>query len=189
MKIIVRKMPDMVLDKSFEQLNGKYETCFNGNAMETFMKSVEMSKDSDCLNMEDDIILCDNFLEEVNKWVRKYPNKVITFFTLKDVKTTSEMNGKSFCMNQCVYMPKWFNYGLIKFYPYWKSTKRGIENPTGYDYMMADMMATLNEKYILVVPCLVQHMEMKSRINPKRSSKRQTKHFKGEKSSGIKGDN
>ena len=178
MKIIVRKMPDMILDKSFDQLEGKYETCFNGNAMETFMKSVEMSKDEDCLNMEDDIILCENFLEEVKKVIAEHPNQVISFFTLKDVKETTEMNGRSFCMNQCVYMPKWFNRGLLKYYPYWKNTKRGVDNPTGYDYMMGDMLAMLNQKYILSIPCLVQHMEMKSRINPRRSSKRQTKHFK-----------
>ena len=58
MKIIVRKMPDMVLDKSFEQIEGMYETCFNGKAMETFLKSIEMSQNEDCLNLEDDIILC-----------------------------------------------------------------------------------------------------------------------------------
>ena len=68
---------------------------------------------------------------------------------------------------------------LIKYYPIWKESKRGIENPTGYDYMMGDLLGMIGENYILSYPCLVQHMEMKSRINPKRSSKRQTKNFKG----------
>lgn len=180
MKIIVRKMPNMVLDKSFEQLNGNYEVCYSGNAMQTFMKSIEMSKNDDCLNMEDDIILCDNFLEEVNKAIAKHPNKLITFFTLKNVDETKEMDGRTFCMNQCVYMPKWFNKMLLKYSDIWMNTKRGKENPTGYDYMMADMMSKLKEKYIISIPCLVQHMDMKSRINPRRSSKRQTKHFKGD---------
>ena len=180
MKIIVRKMPDMVLDKSFEQIEGMYETCFNGKAMETFMKSIEMSQNEDCLNLEDDIILCDDFMNEVNKVVTKYPDKVISFFTLKDVKKTTEMSGRTFCMNQCVYMPKWFNKILLDYYPRWKQTERGKANPTGYDYMMGDLLSLLGVKYILSVPCLVQHMEMKSRINPKRSSKRQTKNFKGE---------
>lgn len=169
-------MPNMVLDKSFEQLNGLYETCYNGNAMETFLKSLV---EDDVLNMEDDIILCSNFLEEVNKWISKYPYKVITFFTLKDISKSQEMIGRTFCMAQCVYIPKWFNKCLIKYYDYWKKTKKGIENPTGLDYMVADMMTLMNEKYILVSPCLVQHMEMKSRINPRRSTKRQAKYFKG----------
>lgn len=180
MKIIVRKMPNMVLDKSFDQLNSNYETCYGGNAMQTFMKSVEMSQDDDCLNMEDDIILCDGFLEEANKVIEKYPKRLITFFTLKNVEETKEMNGRTFCMNQCVYMPKWFNQALLSYGDLWMSTKRGRDNPTGYDYMMADMMSKLGEKYIISVPCLVQHMEMKSRISTKRSSKRQTKHFKGD---------
>lgn len=180
MKLIVRKMPDMVLNESFNQISGLYETCFNGNAMETFMKSVEMSKDDNCLNMEDDIILCSNFLQEAKKYIDEHPNKVISFFTLKNVNDTTWMNGRTFCMNQCVYMPKWFNKLLIPYYQKWKNTKRGLENPTGYDYMMADLLSELKENYLLVVPCLVQHMEMKSRINPRRSSKRQTKKFKGE---------
>ena len=180
MKIIVRKMPDMVLNNSFNQIEGIYETCFNGNAMETFMKSIDMSQDEDCLNLEDDIILCDNFIDEINRAVKAFPNKVITFFTLKNVKETSQMAGKTFCMNQCVYMPKWFNRLLKKYYPKWIRTERGKANPTGYDYMMGDLLSMLGEKYVLYVPCLVQHMEMKSRINPKRSSKRQTKMFKGD---------
>lgn len=180
MKIIVRKMPDMVLDKSFKQIEGMYETCYNGNAMETFLKSLEMSQDDDCLNLEDDIILCDDFIDEITKVISKHPKSVITFFTLKDVKETTAMAGRTFCMNQCVYMPKWFNKILLDYYPKWKHTERGKANPTGYDYMMGDLLSILGEKYILSVPCLVQHMEMKSRINPKRSSKRQTKNFKGD---------
>ena len=180
MKIIVRKMPNMILDKSFEQINGLYETCYNGNAMDTFMKSIEMSIYEDCLNLEDDIILCKDFLDEVKKVIEKYPNKLISFFTLKDVKETKIMKGRTFCMNQCVYMPKWFNKLLIKFYPYWIKTEKGLKNQTAYDYMMGDLLSMIGEDYVLSVPCLVQHKEMKSRINPKRSSKRQTKQFKGE---------
>lgn len=180
MKIIVRKMPEMVLDKSFKQIEGMYETCYNGKAMETFMKSIELSVEDDCLNMEDDIILCKDFLNEVNKVIEKHPNKVISFFTLKNVEETKEMSGRTFCMNQCVYMPKWFNKLLKEYYNVWIKSKRGIENPTGYDYMMADLLSKVKENYILSIPCLVQHIEMKSRINSKRSSKRQTKRFKGE---------
>lgn len=116
MKIIIRKMPNMILDKSFEQLNGKYEICYNGDAMSTFLKSIENSQDCNCLNLEDDIILCDNFIEKINQIVEKYPNKIITFFTLKKRPMGINIeNGKTFCMNQCVYMPKWFNKMLLNY--------------------------------------------------------------------------
>ena len=178
MKIIVRKMPEMVLDKSFEQLNDNYETCFAGNAMETFMKSVEMSQDDDCLNMEDDIILCDNFLEKVNKIIARHPDKMITFFTLKNRPMGENIeDGRNFCMAQCVYMPKWLNVALKKYASIWLISKRGKENPTGNDYMVADLLSSIKQTYILYQPSLVQHMEMKSRIDPKRSSKRQAKTF------------
>lgn len=178
MKIIVRKMPNMILDKTFNQIEGLYETCFNGDAMETFLKSVEMSQGQDCLNLEDDIILCNNFLNEINNVIKKYPDKVISFFTLKKVDTTTEMSGRTFCMAQCMYLPSWINNLLYTYYDKWKNTKRGIENPTGLDLMIADLLSEKKQTYILSLPCLVQHMEMKSRIDPRRSTKRQTKYFK-----------
>lgn len=153
--------------------------------METFLKSVELTQDYDCLNMEDDIILCDNFLDEVNKVVKKYPKKMISFFTLKDRPLGENIeSGNKFCMFQCVYIPKWLNNKIKDFYKIWINTKKGIENPTGCDYMVADLLGKLKEDYILYIPCLVQHMEMKSRISPRRSTKRQTKYFKGEMKNG-----
>lgn len=171
-------MPQMVLDKSFEQIEGKYETCYAGNAMETFMKSIEMSKDSDCLNLEDDIVLCDNFLKKVEAVINRHPNKVITFFTLKNRPMGENIeSGRTFCMNQCVYMPKWFNQMLLKYQPIWMLSERGKANPTGYDYLMGDLLSQIGQTYILYQPSLVQHMEMKSRITPTRSTKRQSKTF------------
>ena len=168
----------MVLDKSFNQLSGQYQVCFAGNAMETFMKSVEMSQDDDCLNLEDDIILCDNFLERVNKVIARHPDKAITFFTLKNRPMGENIEkGGNFCMAQCVYMPKWLNVALKKYVDIWLMSKRGKENPTGNDYMVADLLASLKKSYILYQPSLVQHMDMKSRIDPRRSTKRQSKTF------------
>lgn len=178
MKIIVRKMPDMVLDKSFNQLNGDYETCFAGNAMETFMKSVKLSENDNCLNMEDDIILCNDFLKKVQAVIDKYPNKVISFFTLKNRPNGENFEkGRTFCMNQCVYMPAWFNKMLLEYYPIWLQTEKGKQPGYAYDYMMGDLLSLIDEDYILYQPSLVQHLEMKSRIDKKRSSKRQSKTF------------
>ncbi len=73
-------MPDMVLHETFKQIEGQYQTCFAGNAMETFLKSCEMSKDEDSLNMEDDIILTENFLAKVMEQVNMTPAMFISFF-------------------------------------------------------------------------------------------------------------
>lgn len=168
----------MVLDKSFEQLEGRYQTCFSGNAMETFLESVKMSQDDDCLNLEDDIILCNDFLKRVKAVIDRHPDKVITFFTLKDRPMGENIeSGRTFCMNQCVYMPKWFNQTLLRYSDTWLASERGKKNPTAYDYMMGDMLNKIGQTYILYQPSLVQHMEMKSRIAPRRSTKRQSKTF------------
>lgn len=172
-------MPDMVLHESFKQIEGQYETCFAGNAMETFLKSCEMSQDNDCLNIEDDVILTDNFLEKVKEQVALAPAIVIQFFTLKkSITKTTMISAKTFCMNQCVYQPAWLNKALLSYYPIWKETERGKKNPTAYDFLIGDYLASKGMYYIISQPSLVQHMEMKSRINPKRSTKRQSKTFK-----------
>ena len=48
------------------------------------------------------------------------------------------------------------------------------DDPTGYDIMMADFFKMHKVKYWNVVPNLVDHKVMKSRIDPRRSSKRQS---------------
>ena len=172
-------MPDMVLHETFKQIEGQYQTCFAGNAMETFLKSCEMSKDEDSLNMEDDIILTENFLAKAMEQINMTPAMFISFFTLKNsIEKTSMVAGRTFCMHQCVYQPAWLNKGVLEYYPTWKETKRGKENPTGNDLLVADYLASKSMNYILYQPSLVQHMIMKSRINPKRSTKRQSKTFK-----------
>lgn len=179
MKIIVRKMPDKVLDESFKQIEGMYKTCYAGDATQTYLKSCEMGLGDDSLNMEDDIILTSNFLEKVMEVINKTPGKVITFFTLKQsIKETTEMPGKTFCMMQCVYQPAWFNKGILEYYPLWKETEKGKQPGHAIDYMAADFMAEKRVTYILHQPSLVQHQELKSRIDPRRSSKRQSKTFK-----------
>jgi hypothetical protein len=179
MKIIVRKMPQMVLDKSFEQIEGLYETCYAGNATQTYLKSCAMAEGKASLNMEDDVQLTSNFLEKIKAEIQKNPEKVITFFTLKSsITETTEMPGRTFCMAQCVYQPGWFNKAMLEYHPLWEQTERGKQQGHALDYMMADYLADHKMTYILYQPSLVQHLEMKSRIDPRRSSKRQSKTFK-----------
>ena len=184
MKIIVRKLPEMILDKSFEQIEGLYETCTGKDAMDAFYNSLVRCQYDDSLNLEDDIVLCKDFLNEINKVIEKNPNKLITFFTLKKMEDTKKMPGRTFCMAQCFYIPQWLNKLLINYYPKWVVSERGIKHPDGLDLMVADFLALIKEDYILSYPCLVQHMEMKSRIDPRRSSKRQTKYFKDDLEKG-----
>ena len=134
--------------------------------------------DESRLILQDDIILTDNFLEKAIKVINKYPNTIITFFSMKgadQTEGTRYMQPSSYCMNQCYYLPTGYGKSIARFHKTWA---RKVEHPTADDYLMADFMKHYRLKYLISVPSLVQHREVKSVINPKRSIRRQSKTFK-----------
>ena len=137
-----------------------------------------MAGENPCVHLEDDIVLCDNFYEKIINEIKKRPNDVIQFFSMrKDDLTVGSryITGSKFCMNQCFYLPSGMSRELLEYGKTWKRIK---EHPTGYDYLMADYFKEHKIKYWNVVPNLVDHFPMKSRINPRRSTKRQSFTFK-----------
>ena len=152
-------------------------TDYNRDAMGNFLNAMRYT-DNPSIHLEDDIELCDGFLEKIKEAVKLYPDKIINFFSLRkkdyELKKPYEELGSKFMMNQCNYIPAGFGSKIADFYTEWE---RKIEHPTGYDILMADWMKANKMKYIQWFPHLVNHLECKSLINPKRSSKRIDKNF------------
>lgn len=149
------------------------------DAMDTFRLSLEMAGDSPCVHLEDDIVLCSHFTDRVEAEIAKRPNDVIQFFSMrKDDLTVGSryINGSLFCMNQCYYIPAKMGTALLAYMDVWD---RYDDEPTAYDYLMADFFKLNKIKYWNVCPNLVDHLPVKSRINPRRSTKRQSFTFKG----------
>lgn len=145
------------------------------NAMTTFLEALTMAGDEPCIHMEDDILITSNFDEKIEKVISENKNVVIQFFSMrkKDLTIGSRLeSGRTFCMNQCFYLPKGYSKKLLKYYDIWK---RKEEHPTGYDLMLADMLG--REKYLISVPSLVDHRVCKSLINSRRSAYRQSLTF------------
>lgn len=149
------------------------------NAFDTWQRMLLSSDNESCVFMEDDIILCDDFIEDIENAISENPYDIITFFTLKNVTETQYLKGRTFVMNQCYYIPQGMIYELHEFSKEWLKTERGLAHPTGYDYCMADYMNYQKLDYLVWVPNLVQHKAEKSRLG-NRSSKRQTKLFKND---------
>lgn len=148
------------------------------DAMDTFKLSLEMAGDDPCVHLEDDIILCDDFVRKIEAEIAKRPNDVIQFFSMrKDDLTVGSryINGSLFCMNQCYYIPPGMGTKLLAYMDVWD---RYDTEPNAYDYLMADFFKLNKIKYWNVCPNLVDHKVAKSRINPKRSSKRQSFTFR-----------
>ena len=151
------------------------------DAMDTFKMSLELAGDCACVNMEDDIILCDDFYNKIIEEIEKRPNEVIQFFSMrKDDLTVGSryISGRAFCMGQCFYIPKGMAKEVLEYMDRWT---RYEEDPTALDYLFADYLKEKKIKYWNVCPNLVDHKPIKSRINPRRSTKRQSLTFKEEK--------
>lgn len=150
----------------------------NHDAMGNFLNSMRMTANP-CVHIEDDIELCDNFLEKVTSAVKRYPNDIINFFSMRkedySIGKPHYMPGSRFMMNQCFYIPAGLGIQIALYYEEWE---RKTEHPTGYDILMADFMKKNKMRYLQWFPHLVNHQECKSLINPRRSSKRTDKNFK-----------
>lgn len=152
------------------------------SAMWTYLRSIDFVEPF--IRLEDDAILCKNFKERAEALVANDPNCIHQFFSLRDSDYTAGsryVTGSAFMTTVCIYVPAGMGHDIVEFYYNdWRESKRGLENPTGYDILIADYLKAKKLKYFVDVPCLVQHAVEKSAINPKRSSKRQSKMFVGE---------
>lgn len=148
------------------------------DAMDTFIRSLIQAGESPCVHLEDDIVLCDDFYSKVLAEISKRPDDVIQFFSMRkdDITIGSRyIRGSAFCMNQCYYLPKGMGLDILEFSKRWG---RYEEEPTAYDYLMGDYFKENKIRYWNVVPNLVDHLPVKSRINPRRSTKRQSLTFR-----------
>jgi hypothetical protein len=180
-KFIMRTTGDLDLSEYFKAIPGVIMCCdVDHNAMHTFKASLELAGDAPCVHMEDDIILCRDFVRRVEDEISKRPDDVIQFFSMRkdDLEIGSRyINGGSFCMGQCFYLPEGMSAELLEFMAGWGRYK---EHPTGLDSpLMSDFFKVKKIKYWNVCPNLVDHKIGKSRIDPRRSSRRQSFTFEG----------
>lgn len=150
---------------------------YNRDAMGSFLSAMTYTE-KPFVHLEDDIELCDNFVEKITEAIRSCPNNIINFFSLRkkdyELQRPYEEIGSKFMMNQCTYIPAGYGKEIFEFYKIWE---RKEEHPTGNDILIADWLKSRKEKYIQWFPHLVNHLEGKSLINPKRSSKRIDRNF------------
>lgn len=183
MKVILRAIPSRMefVHEAAERakplhIDAIVDTDRNG-AMDNFLMALTFAGMEPALHMEDDIILTSNFAQKVEKAIRERPDKVIQFFSMreKDITVGSRYEpGSNFIMGQCFYLPYGYSKAILDYYRIWP---RKQEHPTGLDLLVADWLKLTKQKYWIHVPSLVEHRVGKSAIDPRRSSKRQSKTF------------
>jgi hypothetical protein len=157
-----------------------YEGIYH-SSMLTFLASLNGCGGRDHVHLEDDVILCYNFKQRIEQEIAKHPHDLIQFFTLRqnDYNRGSRyVNGDQFAWNQCLYIPHEIAMGIIDYFPEWYATGRNaIARPTGLDVLVKDYLIRKRLQYWVVVPCLVQHAEETSALNPRSSIKRVSRCF------------
>lgn len=145
--------------------------------MKCFERALEEAGDDSAVHLEDDVILTKNFTDKLEKIVSSRPQMVCQFFSMRkaDLEIGSRVeNGSSFISALCFYLPAGMSRDLKKFFITWDRIK---EHPTGLDLTPADFMKKHKMKYYIHIPNLVDHRIGKSKIDPRRSSKRISKTF------------
>lgn len=144
----------------------------HGDAMQSYLHVCrDIIKDKPAVLLEDDIILTSNFKQKIESVISEYPEILINFFSLSKKRQKPHFKvGREYCMNQCEYFPAGFAEKVVRAYETWPLKEK---EPNAYDFLVGYAWG-YNKPYLVWCPSLVQHRQVKSIINPKRSSKRQS---------------
>lgn len=159
-KYFVRTTGHRRLDSSYNQINFSLLTYTDRRPIDDFIKSLYEIAEYDAVLLEDDLILCDNFEEELKAVLEKYPHRIINFF--QNPTLCSEVHETSrITYNQCTFYPK----GIAKEIADIMSNKSRItdsRDPYIDRYSVLEQLALkeLNIKIIQYRPHLVQHLDL-----------------------------
>ena len=80
-KYFVRTTGERTLDDSFSQIEYTLLVDKEHKPVKSFIEQLEIIGDYDAIFLEDDVQLCRNFKEKVESVIKKYPDRLINFFT------------------------------------------------------------------------------------------------------------
>ena len=104
MKFFVRTVGDRQLDPTYEQIDYVCIIDTERKPIDSFIEALEIIGNDEALLLEDDLVLCQNFLEEVNKAIEHFPNKIINFFQRPHYYQPI-VESQDIEFNQCTYYP------------------------------------------------------------------------------------
>ena len=174
-KIYIRTTLQRTLHPSIARELGTNYTLlvdYNHDPVGSFISQLQEISSSPALLLEDDVILCHGFLQEIEKAVSLYPSFVINFFTKPFDYFTTHIEFAHFVYNQCTYYPQ----GVSK-----KIADRMIlinDHRAAYDVLQNRAMTNLSIPYVIWRPCPVQHLDLDTLISESTSHRRRTRFFK-----------
>lgn len=144
----------------------------------SFIEVCKIINDTGAIVLEDDIEVCDNFCDEIEKIIfEKGVDKVYNFFEKpKCYLKNSYVGGSNFLWMQCIYLPKSLPMKIAKYYDEFKNTKYNKWKGMATDCLIQYALTKEKIKYWRIRPCLVQHLNFKSVIGP-RPNNRQSPYY------------
>lgn len=152
MKIYVLTNGVRTLHNTYNQIDYILYMDKSNNPHKCYIDLLDIARKSndDVLILEDDLILCKDFISRITPIINQYKDNIINFFwePLRNVKNIT-IEKKGFCYTQCVYYPKSF---IEKFY-------RDLQNPTfSYAENIAQALEKNDLQFVNVRPHYVQHI-------------------------------
>lgn len=139
----------------------------------SYIDSLYEINDYNSVLLEDDLVLCKNFKEEIEKIIVQYPNKIINFFQHPNSFYTSQFT-TDFNFNQCTYFPKGITKTLAD-----EMTKLYSRGPYfSYGMLLNQALKLLGISHLAYRPCLVQHIDNLSIFSKGKKLFRNTIYFK-----------
>lgn len=170
------------MSKFFVRTTGKRQINYNldyevlcdniSHPVDSFIEQLKYISDYDAVLLEDDLVLCENFKEEIEKAIAQYPNKIINFFTDPNLYFTTHI-GSVFNYNQCTYYPKGIGKVLAEKMEEHRKTFPKIQ----YDVLELYAINKLGITHVKYRPCLVQHLDFDTLIQESTQGNRRCIYF------------
>lgn len=145
----------------------------------TWRRLLETAGTDPVVVLEDDVELTSRFLEKISWRISQHPDDVQQFYSMRRADLTAPMfrweTGSTYLMNQCHYLPAGTAQEVYRHTEDWAEKHPTLA--TGMDSALRDWLVATRRGYWLSVPSLVNHRQLRSEINPKRSTRRQATRF------------
>lgn len=141
--------------------------------VQSFIEALYQISDFDAVLLEDDLLLCNNFKEEIEKVIEQYPNDIINFFS-EPFKYFTTHKTEFFAYNQCTYYPK----GTAKIIADKMTEITKKCSSKSWNLIEHKALIALGIPHIVYRPALVQHKDVKSILNNGMKLKRSTLYYK-----------
>ena len=160
-KFFIRTTGERVLHPSIERELGSNYTLLidkDHRPVESFIEQLGIISEFDSVLLEDDVILCKDFVNEITKVIKSYPGVIINFFDSPIEYYTTHYTTHAFCYNQCTFYPKGISGKLVE------PMIRLRQPYNQYDTLVNKAIQDLKLVYVRYRPTLVQHIDYNTLI-------------------------